>query len=341
MSETLNLLTDIPGLRVGHATDLSLGSGVTAVIFDQPAVASVQIGGGAPGTRDTDLLRTEMTVERVDAIVLSGGSTFGLDAAGGVQAALREDGRGIAFAGINIPLAPQAILFDLLNGGDKDWGRFSPYRDLGYQAARAAAAGGFALGSVGAGTGATTATVKGGLGSASTVTPLGHRVAAIVAVNAVGSPLVGDGPWFWAAPFEEGAEFGGQGLPPRFLPEHRSPRLKGSPGTATTIGLVVTDAALTKPQARRLALMADDGLARAILPAHAPNDGDTVFAAATGQHPLEHPVHALTLLGHAATQVMARAVARAVFEATALPWPGAQPAWRDRFGQAPRGGAAA
>ncbi|MFC7554446.1 P1 family peptidase [Pseudoroseomonas wenyumeiae] len=194
MSQTLNLLTDIPGIRVGHATDLALGSGVTAVLFDAPAVAAVQIGGGAPGTRDTDLLRAEMTVEQVDAIVLSGGSTFGLDAAGGVQAALREDGRGIRFGGINIPLAPQAILFDLLNGGNKDWGRFSPYRDLGYEAAQAAAAGEFSLGSVGAGTGATTATVKGGLGSASAVTAQGHRVAAIVAVNAVGSPLVGEGP---------------------------------------------------------------------------------------------------------------------------------------------------
>ncbi|MDB5369079.1 MAG: peptidase [Roseomonas sp.] len=327
----MNLLTDIPGLRVGHATDLVLGSGVTAVLFDTPAVASVIVSGGAPGTRDTDLLRTDATVERVDAIVLSGGSTFGLDAAGGVQAALREDGRGTIFAGIAIPLAPQAILFDLLNGGNKDWGRFSPYRDLGYAAARAAAGGAFALGSAGAGTGATTATVKGGLGSASAITRHGHRVAAIVAVNAVGSPLVGDGPWFWSAPFEEGAEFGGLGLPQRFLPEHTAPRLKGQAGTATTIGLVVTDAALTKPQARRLARMADDGLARAILPAHAPTDGDTVFAAATGTRPMDNPVAELTLLGHVATQVMARAVGRAIYHAQALPWKGAQPSWHDRF----------
>jgi L-aminopeptidase/D-esterase-like protein len=334
MTETLNLLTDISGLSVGHATDLVLGSGVTAVLFDQPAVAAVQIGGGAPGTRDTDLLRAEMTVERVDAIVLSGGSTFGLDAAGGVQAALREDGRGTSFGGIRVPLAPQAILFDLLNGGNKGWGRFSPYQDLGYAAARAAAPGPFALGSVGAGTGATTATAKGGLGSASAVTARGHRVAAIAAVNAVGSPLLGEGPWFWAAPFEFGHEFGGLGLPHPVLPAHLLPRLKGSAGTATTIGVVVTDAALTRVQARRLAAMADDGLARAILPAHGPTDGDTVFAAATGAQPLGEAVPALTLIGHLATQVMARAVARAVFEARALPWPGAQPAWRDRFGGA-------
>lgn len=325
---SLNLLTDIPGLAVGHATDLRLGSGVTVVLFDTPVVAAVRINGGAPGTRDTALLDSDATLERVDAIVLSGGSTFGLDAGGGVQAWLREQGRGQVFARMPIPLAPQAILFDLLNGGDKDWGRFPPYRELGYAAAQAAAPGAFALGSVGAGTGATTATVKGGLGSASGVTASGHRVAAIVAVNAVGSPLVGDGPHFWAAPFEQGAEFGGLGLPPRFTPADLAPRLKGGVPSATTIGLVVTDAALSKPQAKRLAIMADDGLARAVLPAHAPNDGDTVFAAATGAKPGAD----LTALGHLATQVMARAIARGVHAATALPWEGAQPAWRDRFG---------
>ncbi|PHK95307.1 peptidase T4 [Pseudoroseomonas rhizosphaerae] len=327
-ASALNLLTDIPGLAVGHATDQRLGSGVTAVLFDRPTIAAVHVGGGAPGTRDTALLGGDATVERVDAIVLSGGSTFGLDAAGGVQAWLREQGRGQVFAGLPIPLAPQAILFDLLNGGDKDWGRFPPYRDLGYAAARAAAPGGFALGSVGAGTGATTATVKGGLGSASGVTASGHRVAAIVAVNAVGSPLVGDGPHFWAAPFEEGAEFGGLGLPRRFTPDDLRPRLKGGAPTATTIGLVVTDAVLSKAQAKRLAIMADDGLARAVLPAHAPTDGDTVFAAATGARPGAD----LAALGHLATLVMARAIARGVHAATALPWAGAQPSWRDRFG---------
>ncbi len=327
----LNLLTDIAGLRVGHHTDLALGSGVTAVVFDAPAVAAVTIRGGAPGGRDTELLRGEATVQAVDALVLSGGSTFGLDAAGGVQAALREEGRGQRFGGMAIPLAPQAILFDLRNGGNKDWGRFSPYREFGYQAAVAARKGAFALGSVGAGTGATTATVKGGIGSASGITAGGHRVAALVAVNAVGSPLVGEGPWFWAAPFEEGAEFGGLGLPPRFGPEHTRLRLKGGPGTATTIGIVATDAALNRAQAQRLAIMADDGLARAILPAHAPSDGDTVFAASTGARPLTDPLAELAALGHLAGAVMARAIARGVFAAAALPHAGAQTAWRDRF----------
>jgi L-aminopeptidase/D-esterase-like protein len=267
------------------------------------------------------------TVEAVDAIVLSGGSAFGLDAAGGVQAALREQGRGVAMGNVRIPIVSQAILFDLMNGGDKDWGRFSPYRDMGYTAACAVGRD-FALGSVGAGTGATTPTVKGGLGSASAVTPNGHTVAAIVAVNAVGSPTIGTGPHFWAAPFERNSEFGGRGLPSSF---DTTLRVKGGRGTGTTIGLIATDAVLTKAQAKRLSIMAHDGLARAVLPAHAPLDGDTIFAAATGLRPLTQPVIELTELGHLAIQVMARAIARGVYEATALLVAGAQPSWRDRF----------
>jgi L-aminopeptidase/D-esterase-like protein len=326
-----NLLTDIPGVAVGNVQDLALGSGVTAVVFDQPAVAAVSVLGGAPGGRDLAMLAPENTVQAVDAIVLSGGSALGLDAAGGVQAWLREQGRGFAVRGIRVPLVPQAIIFDLANGGDKDWGRFPPYRDMGYAAALAARPGAFALGSVGAGAGATTATVKGGLGSASMVTASGHTVAAIVAVNAVGTATIGDGPWFWAAPYERAGEFGGLGWPAAC---DTALRLKGSPGTATTIGLVATDATLAKPQALRLAIMAHDGLARAVLPAHAPMDGDTMFAAATGARPLGDPLRTLTELGHAATLVMARAIARGVYEASALPVPGAQPSWRDRFGAA-------
>ncbi len=318
---------------VGHATGAALASGVTAIVFAEPAVASVAVLGGAPGGRELGLLEPDATVERVDAIVLSGGSAFGLDAAGGVQAALREAGRGFAVAGTRVALVPQAILFDLANGGDKAWGRFSPYRDLGYAAAQAASAS-FALGSVGAGTGATTATVKVGLGAAHAVTPFGHRIAAIAAVNALGSPLIGDGPWFWAAPFEVDGEFGGLGWPAAMSPADVAMRVKGRVQPSTTIGIVITDAILTKAQAKRLAIMAHDGLARAVLPAHAPMDGDTIFAASTGHVPLADPMRDLTALGHAATQVFARAVARGVYEATALPFPGALPSWRDRF--APR-----
>ena len=322
-----NLLTDVAGIAVGNVEDLLLGSGVTAIVFDRPAVASVCVLGGAPGGRDTDLLAPHATVQAVDAIVLSGGSAFGLDAAGGVQAALREQGRGVAIGNVRVPIVSQAILFDLVNGGNKDWGKFSPYRDMGYAAANAISRD-FALGSVGAGAGATTATVKGGLGSASAVTSSGHTIAAIAAVNAVGAPTIGTGAHFWAAPFERNGEFGNLGLP---VSCDTALRVKGGRGTSTTIGLVATDATLNKAQAMRLAIMAHDGLARAVLPAHAPLDGDTIFAASTGLRPMTEPAVELTELGHFAIQVMARAIARGVYEATALPVPGAQQSWRDRF----------
>jgi L-aminopeptidase/D-esterase-like protein len=335
----LNLLTDIAGIRVGHVTDLALGSGVTAIVFERAAVTSVSVLGGAPGGRDTTMLEPEMTVERADAIVLSGGTVFGLDAAGGVQAWLRAQGRGTPIGPMVVPIVPQAILFDMLNGGNKDWGRFAPYREMGYAAATAAEPGRFALGTVGAGTGATTALVKGGLGSASSITPEGYRMGAIVAVNAVGNPLVGRGPHFWAAPFERDGEFGGLGFPGGVLDAAAlAPRLKGQPNpqlrdlpeTGTTIGLVVTDAPLTKAQAKRLAIAAQDGLVRAVLSAHLPFDGDTMFAASTGDGPAVDAA-TLGLLCHEATMVTARAIARGVFEATALPYADAQPDWRTLF----------
>jgi L-aminopeptidase/D-esterase-like protein len=329
-----NLLTDIAGVRVGHADDAALASGVTAVIFDRPAVAAIDVRGGGPGTREGALLDLANTVERIDAIALGGGSAFGLDAGGGVQAWLAEQGRGFAVRGAVIPIVPGAIMFDLLNGGDKAWGRFSPYRDLGYAAA-AAAGTNFALGSAGAGLGATTANFKGGLGSASAMTPAGVRVAALAVVNAVGSVTVGDGPWFWAAPFEIGGEYGGRGLPPSFTPDMLAMRIKGGAAATsvenTTLAVVVTDADLTKAQAKRLAMIAQTGFARAIYPVHAPLDGDVLFAAATGEKAVD-PLAGLTELGMVAANVVARAIARGVHRATALPFPGAQPAWKDRFG---------
>ena len=327
-----NLLTDIAG--VGHADDARLASGVTAVIFDAPAVAAIDVRGGGPGIRDGALLDLANTVERIDAIALSGGSAFGLEAGGGMQAWLAEQGRGFRVRDALIPIVPGAIMFDLLNGGDKAWGRFPPYRDLGYAAA-AAASSNFVLGSIGAGLGATTANFKGGIGSASAATPDGIRVAALAVVNAVGAVTVGDGPWFWAAPFEIGGEYGGRGLPPSFTPDMLTMRIKG--GTAatavenTTLAVVVTDAILTKPQAKRLAVIAQTGFARAIYPVHAPLDGDVVLAAATGEKPVD-PLAGLTELGMMAANVVARAIARGVYTATALPFPGALPAWKARFG---------
>jgi L-aminopeptidase/D-esterase-like protein len=334
-----NLLTDIAGVRVGHADDAKLASGVTAVIFDKPVVAAIDVRGGGPGTREESTLDLANTVERIDAIALAGGSAFGLEAGGGVQAWLAEQGRGFVVRGAVIPIVPGAILFDLLNGGDKSWGRFAPYRDLGYAAA-AKAGTDFALGSVGAGLGATTANFKGGLGSASAMTSTGVSVAALVAVNAVGSVTVGDGPWFWAAPFETGAEFGGRGLPQSFTPQMLAPRLKGGPTATpaenTTLALVVTDALLTKPQVKRLAMIAQTGMARAIYPVHAPLDGDVLFAAATGEKSID-PLFGLTELGMVAANTLARAIARGVFMATALPFANALPAWRDRFGASGEG----
>jgi len=324
-------MTDVPGLLVGNAGDATLASGVTAIVFDAPAVASYDLRGGAPGTRDTELLAPEETVERVDAIVLACGSAFGLDAPGGAQAWLREQGRGFAVGNVRVPIVPGAILFDLLNGGEKNWGRFPPYRDLGYAAAANAAAD-FKLGTAGAGYGATTVNLKGGLGSASAQTRDGAIVGAIVGVNAVGSVVVGDGPHFWATPFEQNAEFGGLGLPPILPGDGLEMRFKGRPRQNTVIALVATDAALTKPQAKRLAVMAHDGIARAVYPAHTPMDGDIVFAASTAKRALPDPVLALAELGALAANVLARAIARGVYEAAALPFPGALPDWKKKFG---------
>ncbi len=325
-----NLITDVPGLKVGHADDARLGSGSTVVIFGEAAVASIDVRGGGPGTRETALLDPAQTVEGIDAITLSGGSAFGLDAASGAQAWLREQGRGFAVRTARVPIVPGAVLFDLLNGGNKDWGRFPPYRDFGYAAAVAASVD-FALGSVGAGTGATTVNCKGGLGSASAQTPDGCIVGALAAVNAVGSVTVGPGPWFWAAPFEVDGEFGGRGLPGAFSPQMLEPRMKGAAPENTTLVVVATDAILTKAQAKRLAVMAQSGLSRAIYPVHSPLDGDVMFAASTGRRPLADGPLGLTALGTLAANVVARAVARGVYEASALSVPNALPSWKDKF----------
>lgn len=331
-----NLLTDVPGLRVGHAQDAALASGVTCVVFDRPAVASIAIHGGAPGVRDTALLEPDMTVGGVDALVLSGGSAFGLDAMGGVQAVLRAAGQGLRVGDVVVPIVPGAILFDLLNGGDKAWGLRPPYWELGHAAAAGAGAD-FALGSIGVGLGATTATLKGGLGSASAVTTDGLRIAALVAVNALGQATIGDGPHFWAAPVEAGAEFGRLGWPARFSASSTAIRMKGDAPTSTTLAIVATDAVLTKAQAKRLAVMTHDGFARALRPTHATLDGDIVFAASTGIGPVAVTDRELTHLGTLGADCVARAIARGVFEAAALPFAGALPSWRDRFGHAKQG----
>lgn len=328
-----NLITDVAGLRVGNAGDDLLKSGVTVVVCDRPATGAVQVLGGAPGTRETDLLEPHNAMTELHAIALSGGSAFGLDAASGVQAALRERGIGVSVRGHKVPLVPAAILFDLANGGDKGWGRYPPYRELGYEAATAAGED-FALGTTGAGIGALACGVKGGLGSASTITAAGLTLGALVAANPVGSVTVGGTRHFWAAPFEIGDEFGGLGLPHPMPADATRIAFKfGQPpptGASTTIAVIATDAVLTKADAKRLAIAAHDGFARAIWPAHTPADGDLVFALATGASGREPDMAQAMDLYAAAGATMARAIARAIHAAT--PAPGdILPAWSSRL----------
>ena len=331
-----NLITDIPGLKVGNASDQELKSGTTALICDRPMTASYAVLGGAPGTRDTDLLEPDHTVEAIDALVLSGGSAFGLDAAGGVQGWLRQQGRGFAVGPALVPIVPAAILFDLLNGGNKEWGRQSPYWELGWQAAETASET-FETGSHGAGTGALIAGLKGGLGSASCRTEDDITIGALVAVNALGQATMGDSAHFWAAPFERGDEFGGLGLPASLPAKTAEPRTKMDAmrsmpikGANTTIGIIATDATLSKAQAKRLAIMAHDGFARALWPSHTPMDGDLIFALSTGEKPLPASEDAFVTLGAFAAATMARAIARGIYEAS----PAEQdpfPTWKQTF----------
>ena len=306
-----NLITDVPGILVGSAHDETVKTGTTVLTADRPFTAAVHVMGGAPGTRETDLLAPDKLVEQVDALVLSGGSGFGLDAGSGVADALRAQGRGFAVGDVHVPVVPGAILFDLTNGGDKGWD-VNPYRALGVQAYDNAATE-FDLGTAGAGYGAQTATLKGGLGSASMALPNGVIVGAVVAVNAIGSATVGDGPHFWAAPFEKTGEFGGIGPSPTY-PAGR-PATKGTSHN-TTIGIVATNAQMTQAQTLRMATAAHDGIGRALIPAHTPLDGDLIFGASTGDVACDD----LLYLGHAAATCMARAIARGVYLARSTPF---------------------
>ena len=315
-----NLITDVSGLRVGNAQDAALKSGSTVLTADRPFTASVNVMGGAPGTRETDLLAPDKSVAAVDALCLSGGSAFGLDACSGVVDGLRAQGRGFQVGAAKIPLVPGAIIFDLLNGGAKDWDD-NPYRALG-RAAFDAADTTFSIGSEGAGTGALTAMTKGGLGSASLVLPDGTTVGALVAANPMGSVTTPGDRHFWAAPFEIDGEFGGKGPDPgsglgRELQSRKIAAMLGADQTRanTTIAIVATDATLSKAQCQRMATAAHDGIARACVPAHSPGDGDLVFALTTGDRPLHDPERSLTMIGHAAALCLARAIARAVFHA--------------------------
>ncbi|MEM8542233.1 MAG: P1 family peptidase [Pseudomonadota bacterium] len=317
-----NSITDVDGILVGNAQDEKLKSGTTALICKQAYTASVQVLGGAPGTRETELLEPHNSVQAVDALVLSGGSAFGLDAGSGVQNWLRDQGRGFEVGPVRVPIVPSAILFDLINGGDKNWQEQSPYSALGYEAATNASSD-FDLGSVGAGSGALTANLKGGLGSASTyLQQFGVTIGALVAVNALGSTMIGDTRHFWAAPFELGDEFGGLGIPDALPNNAKELRTKfggqsvSPEGANTTIGIIATDAKLTKAECKRLAIAAHDGFTRAIWPSHTPMDGDLVFSVSTGSVDTKGSLDAMIAICAMAGSTMARAVARGVYMAS-------------------------
>ncbi|MEP3944478.1 P1 family peptidase [Ascidiaceihabitans sp.] len=324
-----NSITDIAGLKVGNAQNDTLKSGTTVLVGDVPFTASVAVMGGAPGTRETDLLAPDKSVAQVDALVLSGGSAYGLDACSGVVDGLRAQGRGYKVADAIIPLVPGAILFDLINGGEKNWDT-NPYRQLGRDAFEAASEQ-FEIGTAGAGTGALTGMFKGGLGTASLVLPNGATVAALVAANPIGSATTPSDTHFWAAPFEIDGEFGGKGPDPssglgRDLTSRKMTALYERANT--TIAIVATDLALDKAQCLRFATAAHDGIGRAIVPAHCPADGDLVFAAATGAYPMDSPARDLLMTGHGAALCLSRAIARAVY--AAIPAKGdLLPCWSD------------
>jgi L-aminopeptidase/D-esterase-like protein len=335
-----NLITDVDGILVGNAEDHKLRSGVSVIVCETPSVASVDVRGGGPGTRETDLLDPSCRVDRIDAVCLSGGSAFGLSSADGVMRWMKQHGKGVAIADIVVPIVPTAILFDLLNGGDKTWD-WPPYPELAYQATGNAGRD-FTLGNVGAGLGAKAGNLKGGLGSASAIdTKTGLQVGAIVAVNARGFTTMGDMPQFWAWALEQNGEFGGLSPPAHGLPlaasHDRAVRAfdpadaaRTDPRANTTIAVVATNARLDKGSARRLAIMAQDGLAQSIRPVHTTHDGDSVFSIATGKCDLPDDPLALSELGTLAADCLARAVARGVFHAQSL---GMARSWKETFGR--------
>ncbi len=318
-----NLITDIAGISIGNAQDTDAETGTTVILCDTPCVGAAAVAGGGPGTRETDLLLADKLVEQVNAVVLSGGSAYGLAAADGVAAELGAAGQGFGLVdrpGVpKTPIVPAAILYDLANGGDKSWGATPPYQALGRQAFAQASNGAFDLGRSGAGYGARAGRHRGGLGSASIQTKDGMQVGALAAVNSFGSVYMPGTEAFWAWPFEQDGEFGGARPPETYSADAEDwGAAKQNPqmGENTTIACIATDIALTPGQAHRVAQMALAGFARAIRPVFAPFDGDVVFVLSTAKKPLPGP-EALSLarLGELAANTLARSIARGVYEA--------------------------
>ena len=342
-----NLITDVSGVQVGHAEDYKIGTGVTVITGDNPFSAAVDVRGGGPGTRETDMLRLENSIGRADAIVLSGGSAYGLDASSEIQDLLRNDGKGYQLGKAIIPLVPSAVIFDLNindNPHVNKLGHRSPWRNLANQAYKSCS-NNFFLGSYGAGCGATTATLKGGQGSSSWKQKYSngqeYTVGAIVINNAVGNPLLNKGPSFLSGYLEINKEFGGYGTSSENF-DHviRSKRLPRSIGIAdtfneissnTVIGVVATDAPLSRANLKRLAIMAHDGIAKSLSPAHTPMDGDTIFAISTNQNNNKSELDSIDILamGSRISDCVARACNRAVYEAVSIVK--SKPTWKELF----------
>ncbi|HEY8949966.1 MAG TPA: P1 family peptidase [Rhizomicrobium sp.] len=321
-----NLITDVPGLQVGQSEDSKVRTGVTVILPDGRATCAADVRGGGPGTRETDALNSWNLVHSVDAVVLSGGSVYGLASADGVVSWLGAKGRGFAMLpspGVPVsPVVPGAILYDLANHGNKNWGTKPPYRDLGIEAIEHAGLD-FKLGTAGAGYGAESGGIKGGLGSASYVSQDGMTVGALVAVNSLGSAVVPGTKNFWAGALEIGNEFGGLGASNARIATEDWGLIKPDPGPRknTTIACIATDVELDIDQMKRVTMMAQDGLARALRPIHSPFDGDVVFGLSTAKRKMTGPMAEFTVarLGAMAADTLARAVARGVYEATLPP----------------------
>ncbi len=329
-----NLLTDVGEIAVGNAHDDAARTGVTVVRCFSPMVCAVDVAGGGPGTRETEALAPENLVDMVDAVVLAGGSVYGLAAADAVVTKLGATGQGFGLVDLpgvpKSPIVPAAILYDLANGGAKNWGEKPPYYALGKQAL-ANAGPDFKLGNAGAGFGALAGAIKGGLGSASYRSKQGFTVAALAVVNSFGSVTEPNSTRLWAAPFEQDGEFGKVCLhneAPCFALEDWG-AAKQNPGARqnTTLAVVATDLPLSPAQAKRMAKMAQAGLARAIRPIAAPFDGDVVFALAQGDSSTNKiDSFLLAQAGSLAADCLSRAVARGVISASSL---GEHPCYRD------------
>ena len=316
-----NLITDVDGILVGNAHNEKVATGCTVITPIEGSIASADVRGGAPGTREVGALNPYNLIDTVDSIVLSGGSTWGLEAASSVANYIGATGRGYkpSSEAKNIPMIPGAILYDLANGGNKDWNKKPPYSELGIQAA-SKVSNNIELGNFGAGYGAKAGSLKGGLGSASFILDDGIQVGGLFAVNSYGSTVNSETGQFWSATDEYNDEFGNKGVP-SYSPSNP---LSGTanqetlPGQNTTIGVVATNVKLDSRAAKRIAIMAHSGMSRAIRPIHSPVDGDVIFVLSTGTLDKELNLNDINIIGELGARVCSRSIARGVYEAKSI-----------------------